>query len=689
MAYFKKGEWEESEKSLTLALNCLGEKNPTTKIGIRYSIIKEFIIHILRNFFQGFQIRKECNTKENNKEIVMIYFMLNWMYALSGGEKFFRTVIRGLNIADIRIGKSKELVLLLGHYSLLLVLGFEIFSRSKKYLDKAITIGTELGDEWGVAQSLEFFAFFYDWHGEYHKSIEYFIKSNERLRKIGDMWTLSTTVQVLGLTYLYLGSFRDSLNYLNQCLKIGYSIKDNFGISAAYNWTSLVYAQKDEFDNAEEWCRKSLKLSEDKKIWFVFCYSCATYGFLEIRRHRWTDAIRYLEKAQDLNERNTFLTDYVIQLYPWLAEACLGDYLDKFNKGELDKRTRNRYLKKIKEAAKKALKKTRNWPNHYGSALLAYAKYCAISGQKGRAERYFKKSIEQAGKIGRKYVLGRAYFEYGNFLKSRNKEESAYYNWQKAHKIFREIGSREYVRECGELLGYGNEEAKVPEELTPLTNAQGRLKTERRLNAVITTGRSLSSILDMEELLEKIVDCTIELTGAERGVLFLYPEDREEDSELEIKVTRNIEKVSEEEEKFLVSRSVIRRVIAEKKAIIIEDAAFDEDLSSRQSVVISGLRSILCSPIIVRGEILGVIYLDNRLVSGLFTKEDLMALDLISSQAGISIENARLYRKAIMDGLTGLYNRIFFDNYLLESIKNVLRYNKRISLLMIDVDQFK
>lgn len=53
----------------------------------------------------------------------------------------------------------------------------------------------------------------------------------------------------------------------------------------------------------------------------------------------------------------------------------------------------------------------------------------------------------------------------------------------------------------------------------------------------------------------------------------------------------------------------------------------------------------MCAPVITRGEMIGLIYLDNNLVSGLFTDDDIKVLDIISNQAGVSIENARLYNK--------------------------------------------
>ena len=216
-----------------------------------------------------------------------------------------------------------------------------------------------------------------------------------------------------------------------------------------------------------------------------------------------------------------------------------------------------------------------------------------------------------------------------------------------------------------------------------------RLKSERKVITALETSRYLSSILDIEELLEKIVDKAIEVLGAERGILFVYPENGKRQKDLEIKVLRNIERLEIEKEAFLTSRSIIKKVEKEKEALIIEDAVTDNELKDQISVANYGLRSVLCVPIKHRNELIGVIYLDNRMISGLFNQEDLWILELISSQAGVSIENARLCKKSVIDGLTGIYNRAFFDNYLLQNVERAQRYKKKLSLMLIDVDQFK
>ncbi|HEX3048101.1 MAG TPA: GAF domain-containing sensor histidine kinase, partial [Bacillota bacterium] len=150
-------------------------------------------------------------------------------------------------------------------------------------------------------------------------------------------------------------------------------------------------------------------------------------------------------------------------------------------------------------------------------------------------------------------------------------------------------------------------------------------------------------ILDLDELLHKIIDHAMELVGAERGLLMLYPETGAR--MLQLIVNRNVGREEFQGREFGASRSIISRVEAERKPLLIVDAQVDEDFKTQSSVVLMGIRSALSVPVLAKGALLGVIYLDNRLVSGLFTEEDLQVLDLIANQAGVSIENARYLKE--------------------------------------------
>jgi sigma-B regulation protein RsbU (phosphoserine phosphatase) len=95
---------------------------------------------------------------------------------------------------------------------------------------------------------------------------------------------------------------------------------------------------------------------------------------------------------------------------------------------------------------------------------------------------------------------------------------------------------------------------------------------------------------------------------------------------------------------------VVERVAREGQPVLTSDAQSDDRFSMRQSVMILGLRSILCVPLRIKDHVSGVVYVDNRLQAGIFTQADLELLTSIASSAAIAIENARLYQVAVEKG---------------------------------------
>lgn len=159
--------------------------------------------------------------------------------------------------------------------------------------------------------------------------------------------------------------------------------------------------------------------------------------------------------------------------------------------------------------------------------------------------------------------------------------------------------------------------------------------------------RTLNSSLDLDEVLENVMDRVIEVTGAERGFLMLRDSSQ---APLEFKVARGLDRDVLELPEFQVSTTIIRRVEQTREPLLTDNAQFDERFTRGQSIMVLGLRSILCVPILVKSRLIGLIYVDNRLQAGLFDEGHLALLTAFASQAGTAIENARLYKIAVEKG---------------------------------------
>jgi signal transduction histidine kinase len=162
---------------------------------------------------------------------------------------------------------------------------------------------------------------------------------------------------------------------------------------------------------------------------------------------------------------------------------------------------------------------------------------------------------------------------------------------------------------------------------------------QHRLAALYDVSRLIGSSLDLQTVLDQVMDAIIKLTGAERGFLMLF----DDDGNLIPQVARNIDQETLNSGEFHVSRSVTHQVVETDQPVLTTNAQEDPRFAGQASVIANALRSIMATPLRVRGKVTGVVYVDNRARTGLFKPEDLEALDAFAGQAAVAIDNARLF----------------------------------------------
>ena len=162
--------------------------------------------------------------------------------------------------------------------------------------------------------------------------------------------------------------------------------------------------------------------------------------------------------------------------------------------------------------------------------------------------------------------------------------------------------------------------------------------TERQ-SALTDVIQAINSTLELDEVLRIVMDNIIRLMKAERGFLML----RDETGELVTHIARNWEQESLDPSEFAVSRTIIQRVVSEGQPVLTTNAQEDPRFGSQESIIIFNLRSILCVPLKVKGELTGVIYVDNRIHAGIFSEAERELLTAFANHAGVALENARLF----------------------------------------------
>ncbi|MFV8756097.1 sigma 54-interacting transcriptional regulator [Nannocystaceae bacterium ST9] len=182
--------------------------------------------------------------------------------------------------------------------------------------------------------------------------------------------------------------------------------------------------------------------------------------------------------------------------------------------------------------------------------------------------------------------------------------------------------------------------------------AEGHALTELQLGAMRRLqefSRLLTDPGDLDGLLDELIDQVVGLTKASKGFLVLAGDPPEASPgrplaavTYEIRVARNLERQPVDDPEALLSDDIIREVITSRKPAIISDALHDTRFQTSLSVINLRLSSVMCVPLLVRGELLGLIYVGNNDVVALFDTDQLEMLTVFASQAALFVKNAKL-----------------------------------------------
>ena len=160
-----------------------------------------------------------------------------------------------------------------------------------------------------------------------------------------------------------------------------------------------------------------------------------------------------------------------------------------------------------------------------------------------------------------------------------------------------------------------------------------------RLAALYQVSQALGASLNLDETLRIVMDSAIRLTRAERGFLMLF----EPGGVLVFRLALDAHGERLTADQFEISRTVVQEVARTGTPVVTTDARQDPRFSKHDSIVQFSLRSILAVPLKVRGQIIGVLYVDNKARNALFSLSELELLSAFAGQAAAAIENARLY----------------------------------------------
>jgi PAS domain S-box-containing protein len=279
--------------------------------------------------------------------------------------------------------------------------------------------------------------------------------------------------------------------------------------------------------------------------------------------------------------------------------------------------------------------------NFENRAALVGAEIARIDGRDADAMRLYEQAIRSARTNGFIHNEALANELASRFYAARGFEKIARVYLQDARYGYLRWGADGKVRQI-EQLHPNLRDAPVPASPTATIGAPvGQLD----VGTVLKAAQAVSGEIVLGKLIKTLLRIAVEHAGAERGLLILFPGDEPRISAEattgrgEVEVTLRQTAASPAE----LPESVLHTVIRTRQSVILDDALAQNPFSADEYISQKHAQSVLCLPLVKQAKLIGVLYLENNLASYVFTPARISVLELLASQAAISLENARLY----------------------------------------------
>jgi PAS domain S-box-containing protein len=280
-------------------------------------------------------------------------------------------------------------------------------------------------------------------------------------------------------------------------------------------------------------------------------------------------------------------------------------------------------------------------PTFHDKYALVSAEIARLEGRDADAMRSYEDAIRSARAHGFVQNEGLAQEAAAQFYASRGFETFAHVYRRNARDCYRRWGAEGKVRQLEQL----HPELRELQTRAPATTTFDASVAQMDIGAVVRASHAISSEIVLGKLVKTLMTIALEHSGAERGLLilmegnFLRIEAEASTDQKSVEVKLRHDAVTRTE----LPESLLHTVIRTRETVILDDASAGNPFSADEYFRQARAHSVLCLPLMKQGTLMGALYLENTLASHVFTPERTSVLEVLSSQAAISIENARLY----------------------------------------------
>lgn len=454
------------------------------------------------------------------------------------------------------------------------------------------------------------------------------------------------------------------------------------------NYDILIISDKIEQEFLENWIHNNSQ-------WLIFFFYFTTTFYCYLLKDYACACANAIKAEKYVKASSSFLTAPQHNFYSSLSYLAHYSACDiKQQQNLIEQLDKNQESMKIW-----ARHCPENFQNKYD--LVAAEKARAL-GQYWQAEELYEKAIQGARKYEFIHEEALAYERAAEFYLHLGREEIGQLYLRNAHHCYTRWGAKAKVKQLeDEYTEYfiGNTNQGTAKSLSTTISTSGSNGEFLDLTTVIKASQALAGEIVLSKLLAKLMKIMIENAGAQKGFLLLHSDDNwvieavgAIDSD---DVTRlqsiPVDSPDASTQTPLLSAAIINYVARTQENVVLNDATQEGQFTRDPYIVITQPKSILCTPLLNQGKLSGILYLENNLATGAFTPERVEVLNILSSQAAISIENSRLYAtleqkveertqelSQTLEILKATQAKLEFENALLKSAEEASIYDYQV-----------
>ncbi|HEU4711343.1 MAG TPA: adenylate/guanylate cyclase domain-containing protein [Pyrinomonadaceae bacterium] len=214
------------------------------------------------------------------------------------------------------------------------------------------------------------------------------------------------------------------------------------------------------------------------------------------------------------------------------------------------------------------------------------------------------------------------------------------------------------------------------------------------LSALYEMSKTLGSVFDLNAIFEKATDVIFRSTPADRVVALLAEGDTEDTNLNPVAMRARDNKLEAHARRLSIGRTITRKVMKDRVALLSQDAAADEQFAGVDSIVSQGVRSTICAPLMTESRVHGALYADRLDPFAAFKPDDLELISAVAAQTAIAVENARAHERLAREEVARAnYSRFLPEYVVKQMLENPESFklggvNQTITILFADIRGF-